>query len=65
MLRTQNLNDTLPGLIRERIHILDGAMGTMISAIKLDEAAVRGKRSLVTIKIQELSDILCITHPMR
>ena len=31
-------------LIRERILLLDGAMGTMIQRLKLDEVAVRGER---------------------
>ena len=34
----------LPGLLAERIVILDGAMGTMIQRYKLDEAAYRGER---------------------
>ena len=33
----------LQRLLRERIVILDGAMGTMIRAHKLDEAAFRGE----------------------
>ena len=31
-------------LLRERILMLDGAMGTMIQRYKLDEAAFRGER---------------------
>ena len=34
----------LETLLRERIVILDGAMGTNIQAYKLDEAAYRGAR---------------------
>jgi 5-methyltetrahydrofolate--homocysteine methyltransferase len=34
----------LERLLRERIVILDGAMGTMIQSYKLDEAAFRGER---------------------
>jgi len=34
----------LPGILRSRIAILDGAMGTMIQRFKLDEAAYRGER---------------------
>ena len=33
----------LPGLLRERILVLDGAMGTMIQAYRLDEDGYRGK----------------------
>jgi 5-methyltetrahydrofolate--homocysteine methyltransferase len=35
---------TLRALAAERILVLDGAMGTMIQALKLDEAGYRGKR---------------------
>ena len=34
----------LPDLLRERILVLDGAMGTMIQTHELDEAAFRGDR---------------------
>jgi 5-methyltetrahydrofolate--homocysteine methyltransferase len=34
----------LTGLLRERILVLDGAMGTMIQGHRLDEAAYRGER---------------------
>ena len=34
----------LERLLRERIVIIDGAMGTMIQQRKLDEAAFRGAR---------------------
>ncbi len=53
-------------LIRERILLLDGAMGTMIQRLKLDEAAVRGDRFADHDKSKDLknfSDILCLTHP--
>ena len=36
------MNKTIPDLIKERILVLDGAMGTMIQRYKLDEAAYRG-----------------------
>jgi 5-methyltetrahydrofolate--homocysteine methyltransferase len=42
--RTQRLA-RLPDLLRERILILDGAMGTMIQTYKLDEADYRGANS--------------------
>ncbi|MFL6703293.1 MAG: 5-methyltetrahydrofolate--homocysteine methyltransferase, partial [Paraburkholderia graminis] len=35
---------TLPALLKSRILILDGAMGTMIQRYKLDEARYRGER---------------------
>ena len=37
MLQTSNRSELLPELIRERILLLDGAMGTMIQRLKLDE----------------------------
>src|SRR5579863_6664417 len=39
----KQIRDELNGLLRERILLLDGAMGTMIQARKLDEADYRGK----------------------
>ncbi|MDB5848873.1 MAG: hypothetical protein JWP29_2625, partial [Rhodoferax sp.] len=34
----------LPGILAQRIAILDGAMGTMIQRFKLNEAQYRGER---------------------
>ena len=34
----------LPGILKQRIAVLDGAMGTMIQRYKLDEADYRGER---------------------
>ena len=54
----------LPDLLRERILLLDGAMGTMIQRLKLDETAVRGERFADHHKdLKNFSDILCLTHP--
>ncbi|HEV2393043.1 MAG TPA: methionine synthase [Verrucomicrobiae bacterium] len=39
-----NKTQELEGLLRQRILILDGAMGTMVQAHHLDEAAFRGER---------------------
>jgi 5-methyltetrahydrofolate--homocysteine methyltransferase len=64
MLKRSASADILPGLIRERILILDGAMGTMIQRLNLDEAAVRGPRFAVHKKdLVRFSDVLCLTHP--
>lgn len=64
MLRSENPAQILPSLIRDRIHILDGAMGTMIQQLKLDEAAVRGKRFAGHHKdLARFSDILNLTRP--
>ncbi len=64
MLRSQSAASLLPDLIRERILLLDGAMGTMIQRLKLDEQAVRGERFAGHHKdLQNFPDILCLTHP--
>src|SRR6266702_2885224 len=43
MSRGEQIRDELNALLRKRILLLDGAMGTMIQARKLDEAGYRGK----------------------
>ena len=54
----------IPELIRQRILLLDGAMGTMIQRLGLDEAAVRGDRFADHHRdLKNFSDILCLTHP--
>jgi len=64
MLKTSNPVDILPGLIRERLLILDGAMGSMIQRLNLDEAAVRGERFKNHHKdLVRFSDILNLTNP--
>ncbi len=64
MLRSQSASSLLPDLIRERILLLDGAMGTMIQRLKLDEQAVRGERFAGHHKdLQNFPDILCLTNP--
>ncbi len=56
--------DLLESLLRERILILDGAMGTQIQALGLDEKAVRGERFADHPKdLKNFADILCLTHP--
>jgi len=64
MLRSAPLESILPDLIRERVLLLDGAMGTMIQRLKLDEKAVRGERFAGHHKdLANFPDILCLTHP--
>jgi len=64
MLKNANPVDILPGLIRERLLILDGAMGSMIQRLNLDEAAVRGERFKNHHKdLVRFSDILNLTNP--
>jgi 5-methyltetrahydrofolate--homocysteine methyltransferase len=63
MLQADTTESLLSHLIRERILLLDGAMGTMIQRLKLDEAAVRGDRFADHHKdLKNFSDILCLTH---
>ncbi|HSB43975.1 MAG TPA: homocysteine S-methyltransferase family protein, partial [Nitrospira sp.] len=54
----------LESLLRERIVILDGAMGTMIQQRKLDEAAFRGERFKDWKKdLKGHNDLLNLTQP--
>ena len=55
----------LQRLLRERIVIIDGAMGTMIQQHKLDEAAFRGARFAGRRgkDLKGLNDLLNITRP--
>ena len=51
-------------LLKERILILDGAMGTMIQDYKLDEAGYRGKRFADhPSDLKGNNDLLSITQP--
>src|SRR3989449_10685058 len=60
----QNRAEQLERLLRERIVILDGAMGTMVQQHKLDEAAYRGDRFRHSRRdLQGLHDLLCLTQP--
>ena len=54
----------LPELLRQRILVLDGAMGTMIQAHRLGEADYRGERFLDwPVDLKGNSDLLCLTRP--
>src|ERR1019366_9150071 len=54
----------LKNLLKERIVILDGAMGTMLQAQHLDEAAFRGSQFLKHSKdLRGNYDVLNITQP--
>jgi len=51
-------------LLAQKVLVLDGAMGTMVQALKLDEQAVRGERFADHHKdLKNFCDILCLTHP--
>jgi len=57
-------SDVLESLLAERILLLDGAMGTQIQALGLDERGVRGERFAGHHKdLKNFADILCLTHP--
>jgi 5-methyltetrahydrofolate--homocysteine methyltransferase len=58
------LEKTLRDLARERILVLDGAMGTMIQDLKLDEAAFRGERFKdFNRDLRGNNDLLILTQP--
>ncbi len=66
MLQPDATASLLSELVRERILLLDGAMGTMIQRLKLDEKAVRGERFAdhrPDKDLKNFADILCLTHP--
>jgi 5-methyltetrahydrofolate--homocysteine methyltransferase len=56
--------DLLESLLEERILLLDGAMGTQVQALGLDEGGVRGERFARHHKdLKNFADILCLTNP--
>ncbi len=59
-----NTFDQLSALLRERILILDGAMGTMIQRHNLDEPDYRGERFKDHVKpLKGNNDLLVLTRP--
>src|SRR5262245_8764447 len=54
---------TLEQLLRERIAILDGPMGTMIQSLKLDESAYRGRFLDHPADLKGNNDLLNLTQP--
>ncbi len=59
-----NRSDALVNLLRERIVILDGAMGTMIQGYKLDEAGYCGARFKDFARdLKGNNDLLTLTQP--
>jgi 5-methyltetrahydrofolate--homocysteine methyltransferase len=57
-------NARLPDLVRERILVLDGAMGTMLQGLQLDEAGFRGTRFRDhTHDLRGDNDILSLSRP--
>ena len=56
--------EILQSVLEERILLLDGATGTQIQALGLDEAAVRGERFADHhADLKNFADILCLTRP--
>jgi 5-methyltetrahydrofolate--homocysteine methyltransferase len=54
----------LPGILRDRILVLDGAMGTMLQAYQFKEADFRGERFRNHPRdLRGDSDLLCLTQP--
>lgn len=59
----RDCTEELQALMDERILILDGAMGTQLQALKLEEADVRGERFADHDKdVQNFADLLCVTR---
>jgi 5-methyltetrahydrofolate--homocysteine methyltransferase len=59
-----NRTEALLRLLRERIVILDGAMGTMIQSYRLDEAGYRGQRFKDwATDVKGNNDLLSLTQP--
>lgn len=55
---------SIPQVIRERILILDGAMGTMIQRYNLREEDFRGERFVDLLgQMKGNNDLLCLTRP--
>ncbi|MBP87503.1 MAG: methionine synthase [Planctomycetaceae bacterium] len=57
-------SELLEELLAERILLLDGAMGTMIFALGIDEVSMRGERFANHHKdLKNFVDIVALTHP--
>ena len=61
---TESRVDALKQLLEQRIVVLDGAMGTQIQGLKLDEAACRGERFRDWRQdVKGNNDLLTLTQP--
>ena len=61
---TYTRGQALPGILAQRIAILDGAMGTMIQRYKLGEADYRGERFKDHAKdLKGNNELLSLTRP--
>ena len=62
--REQSTLEQLSSLLEDRILVLDGAMGTMIQGLRLDEQAFRGDRFAELERDQKgNNDLLSLTRP--
>ena len=60
----QTSSESLQRLVRERILVLDGAMGTMIQALELDEEGYRGARfDAWNREVRGNNDLLVLSQP--
>src|ERR1051326_2310467 len=60
----KNNTEILKQLLSQRILVIDGAMGTMIQALKLDEAAFRGAQFKNHARsLKGCNDLLVLTRP--
>src|SRR5436309_15926051 len=60
------VESTLRRLAAERILVLDGAMGTMIQALGLDEQGYRGARfDAGNGEVRGNNDLLILSHPQK
>jgi 5-methyltetrahydrofolate--homocysteine methyltransferase len=58
------LHQTLTDLLRRRILVIDGAMGTMLQALRLEEADFRGERFLASPRdLKGDHELLNLTRP--
>src|SRR6476661_5296735 len=62
--KTESVEQTLRRIAAERILVLDGAMGTMIQALKLDEEGYRGARfDAWNREVRGNNDLLILSQP--
>ena len=60
----RNTRELIESRLSDQILLLDGAMGTMVQALKLDEKAFRGDRFANHSKeLVNFVDVLSLTHP--
>ena len=58
------IREQLEELLAKRILLLDGATGTQVFALGLDEQSIRGERFANHNKdVKNLVDLICLTHP--